>query len=76
MTAARFEESADQLADPLNTDIGWVRQHTDFGEKARRWTAASEPSGLPLRLRTCLRSKTDEVTVLKVTHQWLPTTVL
>ena len=25
---ARFEASADQLAEALNTDIGWVRQHT------------------------------------------------
>src|ERR1700730_7887564 len=31
--ATRFEQSADQLADALNTDIGWIRQHTDFGEQ-------------------------------------------
>ena len=47
--AAQFERSADQLAEALKTDIAWVRQHTDFGEQARRWTAASEPSGLLLR---------------------------
>jgi tetratricopeptide (TPR) repeat protein len=47
--AARFEHAADQLADALKTDIGWVRQHTDFGEQARRWAAAAEPSGLLLR---------------------------
>src|SRR4051812_9320909 len=32
--AARFERSADQLAEALKTDIGWVRQHTEFGEQA------------------------------------------
>jgi len=47
--AARFEESANQLADALKTNIGWVRQHTEFGEQARRWASASEPSGLLLR---------------------------
>jgi hypothetical protein len=34
--AARFEKSADQLAEALNTDIVWIRQHTEFGEQARR----------------------------------------
>src|SRR3954452_15873298 len=46
---ARFEESADQLASALTTDIGWIRQHTDFGEQARRWAAEDMPSGLLLR---------------------------
>jgi tetratricopeptide (TPR) repeat protein len=47
--SAQFEHSADQLAAALKTDIGWVRQHTEFGEQARRWAAGSEPSGLVLR---------------------------
>jgi hypothetical protein len=38
---ARFEASADTLAEALNTDIGWVRQHTEYGEAARHWAAAS-----------------------------------
>ena len=46
---ARFEQSADQLAQALATDIGWIRQHTDFGEQARRWAAADMPGGLLLR---------------------------
>ncbi len=33
---ARFDASADRLAEALQTDIGWVRQHTEFGEAARR----------------------------------------
>jgi tetratricopeptide (TPR) repeat protein len=45
----RFEASADRLAEALQTDIGWVRQHTDFGEAARRWAAAGRPGGLLLR---------------------------
>src|SRR6266851_6339953 len=46
---ARFEESADRLADALNTDISWIRQHTEFGEQARRWASAGRPGGLLLR---------------------------
>jgi tetratricopeptide (TPR) repeat protein len=46
---ARFEHSADQLAEALNTDIGWIRQHTDFGEQARRWAQVKGASGLLLR---------------------------
>ena len=32
----RFEESADRLAQALDTDIAWIRQHTDLGEEAHR----------------------------------------
>ena len=46
---ARFEASADQLAEALQTDIGWIRRHTEFGEAARRWSAAGRPGGLLLR---------------------------
>jgi TPR repeat protein len=45
----RFEPSADQLAAALQTDIAWIRKHTEFGEMARRWSAAGQPSGLLLR---------------------------
>jgi formylglycine-generating enzyme required for sulfatase activity len=47
--ATRFEENADQLAEGLNTDIGWIRQHTELGEQARRWARAKGASGLLLR---------------------------
>jgi len=47
--AAQFEASADRLAEALQTDIGWVRQHTEFGEAARHWSAAGRPGGLLLR---------------------------
>jgi formylglycine-generating enzyme required for sulfatase activity/Flp pilus assembly protein TadD len=45
----RFDQSADRLAEALNTDIAWIRQHTEFGEAARRWALAKGPSGLLLR---------------------------
>src|ERR1700684_1746479 len=47
--AARFEASAAQLAEALQTDIGWVRQHTDYGEAARQWAASGRAGGLLLR---------------------------
>jgi formylglycine-generating enzyme required for sulfatase activity len=46
---ARFETSADALSDALQTDIGWIRQHTDYGEAERNWSLAGRPSGLLLR---------------------------
>ena len=46
---ARFDASVDQLAEALQTDISWIRQHTEFGEAARRWSVASRPGGLLLR---------------------------
>jgi hypothetical protein len=45
----RFEASADELAAALQTNIGWVRQHTEFGEAAHRWSTAGHPGGLLLR---------------------------
>ena len=47
--ADRFEAGADQLAEALKTDISWIRQHTDFGELARRWSSADRPGGMLLR---------------------------
>jgi formylglycine-generating enzyme required for sulfatase activity len=48
----RFDASADRLADALRTDIGWVRQHTEYGEAERRWSAAGHPRGLLLHSPT------------------------
>src|SRR5215470_8220844 len=46
---ARFEARADRLAEALDTDIGWIRQHTAFGEQARHWALANESRGMLLR---------------------------
>ena len=48
----RFEISADQLAEALRTDFVWVRQHTEYGEVARRWVAARRPAGSAAITRT------------------------
>ena len=48
----RFEARADELAEALQTDIGWIREHTEYGEAARRWLAAGRPSGLLLHSPT------------------------
>jgi hypothetical protein len=45
----RFEQSADRLAEALNTDIAWIRQHTELGEQSRRWALAKGATGLLLR---------------------------
>jgi hypothetical protein len=49
---SRFDASADQLAEALRTDIGWVRQHTEYGEAERRWSTAGRPRGLLLQSPT------------------------
>jgi len=48
---ARFADSLTRLTEALQTDIGWVRKHTEYGEAARRWNEAgrSANSGLLLR---------------------------
>lgn len=45
----RFDDSANKLAEGLQTDIVWIRDHTKFGEAARAWVAAARPNGLLLR---------------------------
>jgi hypothetical protein len=50
--ADQFEQNADKLAEALNTNIGWIRQHTEYGEAERRWSAAGRPSGLLLHSPT------------------------
>src|SRR5262249_6446811 len=45
----KFEDSLNRLVDALATDIGWIRQHTEFGEAARQWSAGGGPNGLLLR---------------------------
>jgi tetratricopeptide (TPR) repeat protein/WD40 repeat protein len=49
---ARFEESMDRLKEAIETDIAWVRKHTEFGENARRWAAAGRPGPRGLLLRS------------------------
>jgi len=50
--ASPFDDSLNELSEALETDIDWVRQHTAFGEQARRWTAAGRPGPRGLLLRS------------------------
>src|SRR5580704_13720646 len=45
----KFDPSLARLVEALQTDIGWIRQHTEYGEAARQWTAAGRPGGMLLR---------------------------
>jgi formylglycine-generating enzyme required for sulfatase activity len=45
----RFDASTDRLTEALQTDIVWIRRHTEFGDTARRWVEAGRPSGMLLR---------------------------
>jgi WD40 repeat protein len=48
---ALFEGSFDRLCEALQTNIDWIRKHTEFGVHAHRWELAGRPgpSGLMLR---------------------------
>jgi formylglycine-generating enzyme required for sulfatase activity len=59
---AQFDASADRLAEALQTDIGWIREHTEYGEAERRWAVAGRPGGLLLRSPT-----------LEVAEHWIAT---
>src|SRR5262249_53637236 len=48
----QFEWSANKLTEALDTDIGWIRQHTEYGEAERRWSAAGRSKGLLLQSPT------------------------
>jgi WD40 repeat protein len=45
----RFPDSLNRLAEALQTDIDWLRKHTDFGHRALGWEMAKRSSGLLLR---------------------------
>ena len=49
---ARFDASADQLAEALSTDIDWIRKHTELGEAARRW-GGRPPGRIAAALARC-----------------------
>ena len=49
---ARIPGGVDKLADALSTDIDWVRKHTEFGERALRWSQAGRPGPRGLLLRS------------------------
>jgi WD40 repeat protein len=51
---ARFNASMGLLTDALETDIQWIRKHTEFGEHARRWLEAGRPGPRGLLLRSPL----------------------
>jgi hypothetical protein len=46
---AQFNASADRLAEALQTDIAWIRRHTEFGDTAHQWVEAARPVGMLLR---------------------------
>jgi tetratricopeptide (TPR) repeat protein len=45
----QFDHNMDQLAGALQTDIDWIRKHTEFGAQAHQWVIDGRPRGLLLR---------------------------
>jgi hypothetical protein len=46
---AQFEKNADELERALHTDLGWLKEHTRFGELARRWIERGHPDDALIR---------------------------
>ncbi|MCB2077063.1 MAG: toll/interleukin-1 receptor domain-containing protein [Novosphingobium sp.] len=44
-----FDTAANELADAISTDIGWIREHTRIGVLANRWIARDRNTALLLR---------------------------
>ena len=44
-----FDARIDELAQALQTDLVWVKEHTRIGELARRWDEGRRATGLTLR---------------------------
>lgn len=57
-TTGAFEVSMQQLADALETDIGWIREHTRLGALAQRWLTERQSSDLLLRGSELLAAET------------------
>jgi formylglycine-generating enzyme required for sulfatase activity len=49
---AQFEARINLLAEALETDIEWIRKHTEFGAIARKWEIAGSPGPRGLLLRS------------------------
>ena len=47
--SGQFEQNMDRLAEALQTDIDWIRKHTEFGAWAHDWVDQGRPPGLLLR---------------------------
>jgi tetratricopeptide (TPR) repeat protein len=47
----QFDASLERLAEALETDIEWVRKHTEFVEQAQRWAGVGRPGPRGLLLR-------------------------
>jgi tetratricopeptide (TPR) repeat protein len=45
----QFEQNMERLTAALQTDIEWIRKHTEFGTQAHDWVAEGRPRGLLLR---------------------------
>lgn len=51
---ADFEQQANKLSQALQTDIGWVKEHTHLGQLARRWDERQRSTAALLRGRDLL----------------------
>jgi formylglycine-generating enzyme required for sulfatase activity len=71
--AAQFEARMGLLGEALETDIEWVRKHTEFGASARKWEIAGKPDARGLLLRSPLLEEAERWLVRRPSHAPEPT---
>jgi formylglycine-generating enzyme required for sulfatase activity len=59
----RFDQSVIQLTNTLQSDVRWLRKHTQFTEFAQRWQAAGRPGPGGLMLRPPLLPEAEALLI-------------
>jgi tetratricopeptide (TPR) repeat protein len=69
----RFDTHMARLADALETDIDWIRKHTEFGALAKRWAAAGRQGRGGLLLRSPILEQSEKWLDAQPTNAPIPT---
>lgn len=70
---AAFEKGVDRLAQALETDIEWVRRHSELGQLARRWFVAGRPGPQGMLLRPPLLDEAENWIASRPANAPVPT---
>lgn len=70
---AQFEARMDLLAEALETDIAWIRMHTEFSVQARKWEIAGRPGVRGLLLHSPVLEEAERWIASRPPHAPEPT---
>jgi Sulfatase-modifying factor enzyme 1/TIR domain len=69
----QFEARMDLLGEALETDIEWIRKHTELGALARKWEIAGKPGARGLLLHSPLLEEAERWLIRRPSHGPEPT---